>query len=409
MLECLNRRIISLCCIIKRRLPPLTRLKRVSSLLFLLASCVQYTHYTPDPERDIELWLNTFRQQQSFSYHYRVQTKSVYSEARGNCVVGRGEHVKGDWHYADTKLAFEYIGLGDIEYTKQEGTWKETPRGEESDILAQIKRLLQFDKFEYTGLLDGYVYQFKANIPFLAPDRWKELTGLIQISPRNYLPEFVWAGLPDSSVYWEARLFNYNKVKRIESPVRDWNTYLVSVDTMHDTRGLRSAIKRRLDLIDADYRTKKTDEGIMLTLPKEYSSEDVETMLAPGMVNVYGLSDNKQDATKVGYLEDDITRPLFLKTKVLDQNDIKSVSIKFDGVSRPYMLISLREKFRFPAEIAFEVNRRFIGTAALDNPGKVDKIKFYFDMGYYEMSIIAACVAQQLPPLSIKKIATEKN
>ncbi|UCG92504.1 MAG: hypothetical protein JSV97_01980 [candidate division WOR-3 bacterium] len=381
----------------------------MSSLLILLVSCVHYTHYTPDPERDIELWLNTFGQQQSFSYHYRVQTKSVYSEARGNCVIGRGEHVKGDWHYADTKLAFEYVGLGDIEYMKQDGTWKETPRGEESDILAQIKRLLQFDKFEYKGLLDGYVYQFKANIPFLAPDRWKELMGVIQISPRHYLPEFIWAGLPDSSVYWEARLFNYNKVKRIGAPIRNWNTYLVSVDTMHDTHGLRSAIKRRLDLAGADYRTKKTDEGIMLTLPKEYSSEDVETMLAPGLVNVYSLTDNKHDATRVGYLGDDITRPLFLKTKLFDENDIKSVSIKFDGVSRPYMLISLHRKFRFPAEIAFEVNRVFVGTAALDIHDKVDKIKLYLDMSYYEMSIIAACVAQQLPPLTIKKTMTEKN
>jgi len=378
-------------------------------LLFFLCNCVHYIQYVPDPEKDIEKWLKNFERQRSFSYRYKLQTKSVYAEAKGDCVVGRGEYIKGVWHYADSKLTFEYVGLGDVEYAKKNGKWERTTRGEQSDILAQIKRLLKFDKFEYIGSLDGYLYQFKANIPFLAPGQWKELTGFLRISTRNFLPELIWAGLPDSSVYWETKIYNYNKVTCIKPPVRNWNNYFVSVDSTFNRANFLKALKRRLDIIDVDYQSKKSAEGIILTLPQEYSIEDIRAMLAPGMVNVYGLTINKQDATKVGYLKDDIKSPLFLTEKLLDQNDIKSAQVKFDALSRPYILISLNQKFNVPTEIVFEIDSIILGTATLDIPKKIDKIKFYIDMGYYELDILKAALVQPLPVISLKQIAMEIN
>lgn len=378
-------------------------------LLLFLFNCVEYIKYIPDPEKDIGKWLKNFEHQRSFSYHYKLQTKSVYSEAKGDCVVGWGEHIKGVWHYADSKLTFEYVGLGDVEYAKKNRKWEQTSRGEESDILVQIKRLLKFNKFEYMGPLNGYLYQFKANIPFLAPGQWKELTGFLRISARNFLPELVWAGLPDSSVYWEAKIYNYNKVKSIESPVRNWNYYLVSSDSTFDIANLSKTLRRRLDVIDVDYQSKKTADGIVLTLPQEYSIEDIKTMLAPGMVNVYGLTMNKQNATKVAYLKDDINNPLFLTRKLLDQDDIKSAQVRFDALSRPYILISLNKKISVPTEIAFEMDSIVLGTATLDMSKKIDKIKLYIDMGYYELDILKAALVQPLPVINLKLIAMEKN
>lgn len=373
------------------------------SLLFLL-NCVQYTKYIPDPEKDIKKWIDNFDLQRSFSYQYRLQTKTVYTEAQGDCVIGRGEHIHGMWHYSDSKLKFEYIGLGDIEYSKKNGKWQRSSRGEESNILAQIKRLLKFDKFEYIGSEKEFLYRFKANIPFLAPGRWKEMVGFIKISKRYFLPEVIWAGLPDSSVYWEIKLSKYNKKKRIKSPVDDWNNYSLIAAGDYLKR-----VKRRLKLIDIDYRIKKKGEDIIVTMPKQYTVEGIKTMFSSGILNVYGLTQRKDDATKIAYLKDNIKKPLFLTEKLLDQHDIKDAKIKFDEVSRSYIQISLKKKFILPSAIAFELDGTILGIATLDTLRKIDKIRLYTDMQYYDIQIIRASLLQSLPSIDIKSIVEELN
>ncbi|MCK4756325.1 hypothetical protein KAS56_05270 [candidate division WOR-3 bacterium] len=381
------------------------KLSFVFFLLLLLINCVQYTKYIPDPEKDIDKWISNFHQQRSFSYQYKLETKSVYTEAKGVCVICRGEHICGIWSSPDSKLYFEYIGLGDIEYSKTKNRWQELARGDESNIFGQIERLLKFDKFEYIGSEKEFLYRFKVNIPFLVPSRRKEMVGLIKISKRNYLPKMIWAGLPDSSVYWEIELYNYNKKKRIKFPVKDWKSYSIngpgfSVDYIKE-------IKRRLDLIDIDYRIKKRDNDVILTMPKYYNMEDIGIMLSNRILNVYGLVECKEDACKVGYLKGDINMPLFLSDKLLDQNDIKDAKIEFDAVSRPYIQISLKEKFVLPVKIAFEVDGVILGIATLDISKKMDRIKFYTDMQYYEMQILRASLLQSLPAIDCKQIVEE--
>ena len=276
------------------------KLSLVFFLLLLMIKCLQYTKYIPDPEKDIDKWISNFHQQRSFSYQYKLETKSVYAEAKGDCVICRGEHICGIWSSPDSELNFEYIGLGDIEYSKTKNGWQELARGDESNIFGQIERLLKFDKFEYIGSEKEFLYRFKVNIPFLVPNRRKEMVGLIKISKRDYLPKMIWAGLPDSSVYWEIELYNYNKKKRIKFPVKDWRSYSIngpgfSVDYIKE-------IKRRLDLIDIDYRIKKRDNDVILTMPKYYNMEDIRIMLSNRILNVYGLVECKEDACKVSYL-----------------------------------------------------------------------------------------------------------
>ena len=373
--------------------------------LLLLVNCVHYTKYIPNPEKDIEEWINNFHQQRSFSYQYKLATKSVYTQAKGDCVICRGERVYGIWNSLDSKLAFEYIGLGDIEYSKNNNKWQASSRGDEANIFIQIERLLKFDKFEYIGSEKEFLYRFKVNIPFLAPGRWKEMIGLIKISKRNYLPKMIWAGLPDSSVYWEIELYNYNKKKRIEFSVKHWNNYSLTVPGVGSE--CFKAIKRRLDLIDVDYRIKKKGDDVILAMPEYYNIEDIRVMLSNRILNVYGLVEGKEDANKVGYLKGDINMPLFLSDKLLCQDDIKDAKIKFDAVSRPYIQISLKEKFILSRKITFEVDGIILGITTLDISKKIDRITFYTDMQYYKMQILRASLLQSLPAIDCKQIVEE--
>ncbi len=372
-------------------------------LAFLL-NCVKHIKYTPDPERDIEKWIQNFVQQRSFSYRYKLQTQSVYSTAKGDCIIGRGEHVRGIWNYEDSKLKFEYVGVNDIEYSKKNGKWYESPRGEESDVITQLRRILKFDKFEFIGSEKKFLYRFKANIPFLAPGRRKEMIGLIKISRGKFLPELIWTGLPDSSIYWEIELYNFNKKKSIKAPVRVWNKYVLIA-----AGDYLKAVKRRLKLIDINYRIKKSGDDIVLTMPKHHTIEDIKMLLSTGTLHVYGLTESKTHATKVGYLRNDSNMPLFLVDRVLDQNDIKDAKIKFDVVSKPFIEISLKKKYFLPSAVAFEVDGIILDTTILDTSEKIDRIRLYTDMQYYEMQILRASLLQSLPSIALKPIAEERN
>lgn len=379
----------------------------VLSLLFSLG-CVTYTKYIPDPRTDIELWIKNFEQQISLSYDYEMSVGSVRVQAAGDCVIGEGEKLEGEWERDGIAQTFEYVGLGDIEYARKGKEWEKSSRGEQSDVFIQIKRILTFDKFEYTGFDKGFWYRFKANVPFLAPERRKEMVGLIKVSSKNFLPEFIWTGLPDSSVYWTARIFKYNTQKRVRPPVREYHIYDVvlstqSVDYEH------KRLNRRLDLIDVEHRLTRTAQGLQLRLPIQYRVEDVERMLRPGGVVVYSVAQEGQDVSRVGYLRDDMDAPVLLGDTLLTESDISDAVIKYDRRSAAYMAVKLRRRVSMPSMVAFEVDSTLIATVALDTVQKLDRIEVYPDMQYRDMKILRSYMIQPLGFIKISPAGGEPH
>jgi len=373
-------------------------------LVLLITGCVEYVKYIPDPEKDVEKWIVNFSQQRSFSYHYRLKAASVFTEAKGDCIIGQGEHIKGRWFSSDSEMAFEYIGLRDIEYQKSDRKWVKSARGEESDIFSQIQRLFKFDKFYYMGGEEDYVYHFWANIPFLAPGRWKEMVGILKVSKKNYLPSVIWTGLPDSSVYLEVELYNYNKKKTVKSPVECWYDYLLVVSP-----DKKKEIARRLKLIGVKHRLKKKGDALLLSLPEYYTLDDVKSILSTRSLNVYTVVEQKEEAQRIGYLKDDRKNALYLGEKLFSQDDIKGVKIKFDGASKPYFEITLKTKSYFPEKVAFELDGIIQYTATLDINRKINKMRLYTDMSFYEMQNIRASFLQPLPLIGVKPSKEELN
>ncbi|MGB3478318.1 MAG: hypothetical protein WBB67_04070 [bacterium] len=376
--------------------------KNALFLIVLCLSCIHYSKYVPEPEADIEKWVNNFAQQRSFSYHYELQTQAVYTTAQGECIIGRVEHNKGQWRSADIALDFEYCGMGDIQYGKADNEWELSTRGEESDILTQIERVLEFDKFEYIGIEQGYLYNFKANIPFLAPGRWKEITGWLKISQGNYLPEEIWTGLPDSSVYWKIELADFNKKKSIKPPVHEWHSYALGLSIEY-----AEPVKRRIDLLDIDCRLAKTEEEIILVVPKQYNVEDIREILSSRRLTAYRVVKNKGLAQKVAYLNNQKAVPIYLADRLFDRENIKGAKIKFDGASEPYIEISLHEKIMSVQQIAFEIDNILVSTLTLDTEEKIGKINLYTDMPYYEMQILIGGLLEYLPPVEVREVFEE--
>lgn len=373
-----------------------------AGLIFLMwAGCTRYVKYIPDPEKDVDRWITNFELQKSLSYEYEMRVMSVRVQAAGDCLIGKGEKLAGQWRSDGEVRDFEYIGLGDIEYSRQNGVWETASRGEQSDVFTQIERILSFGKFQYKGFEDGFWYGFKANVPFLAPDRRKEMIGIVKISPKNYLPEFIWAGLPDSSSYWTGRMFKYNTDKKIESPKKEYHDYLVVLTESSQYDDYR-AVHTRLEMIDIDYRTEKVDEGMRLSVPSHYKLEDMKFILRKGGLTIYGVVGEGSKAKKTGYVKNDMYAPVYMGDVLLTEHDIRDAEIGFDQRSTPYISLRLRERRKMPRVVAFQVDSVLVATATLDTLKTMDRIKLYPEMQYRDVEILRAQIVQPLGAFELR-------
>lgn len=378
--------------------------KSIRSVVFLavmLFSCVPYLKYTPDPKKDIGMWVKNFERQKSFVYEYRMKTRTTNVTGQGVCVIGWGEHIKGRWQSSANGFDFEYFGINDLEYSRKEGTWVESARGEESNVFVQIQRMLNFDKFELLDKEPDYHYRFKANVPFLAPDKWKEMIGTMRVSPKNFLPEFVWAGLPDSSVFWQVRIRDYNRTGYIEEPDAKWHDFRIAADPAADIDQLAASMRKRLSLVGVPFRLKIVDRTLVLAMPSGFKTSDIGDLCAPGHTAIRWLTSDRTKAVKIGYLMDDLKQPLLLTGEVIEAREIKDCRLQIDRISRPFLQLALKKKLDRPGDLCLEVDSLIIAQITIDKGQSLNTIRIDINMGYYQMNIIRAAIIQPLPPLSI--------
>lgn len=368
--------------------------------LLTACGCVHYAKYVPDPERDVGQWVQNFRQQRSFECEYRVRTRTTDVQGRSSSLPGWAERVRGIWKSGSTDNRFEHVGINDLEFTRIEGRWQEAARGEESNLFAQIDRLLSFGKFEYLSGSLPYQYRFKPNVPFIAPERWREITGWLTVSPDNYLPQAVWAGLPDSSVFWRCDLSRYNKLKKIKSPITRWLEYAVAAADSSDVRQLSGPVRKRLKLIGAPHRVRTEGKDLVVSLPVYYRESDLLEMLAPGRAVFYRTTADKHESIRTVFLKSDPKDPIHLSAEVFRNASITGCRIRFDPSSRPYLDVSVKKGMLGPPPLVFEIDSVFQGRLSLDKTENPDKIMIDISMSYFQMNMVRAYLLQPLPLLT---------
>lgn len=362
-------------------------------LVLVGAHCAHYVKYTPDPEKDVREWVANLSRQRSFRYEYETRMMQVRVQGAGTCVVGQGERVRVRWDGPSGAQELEYVGLGDSEYSRSNGQWRRESRGEQSDVLTQVRRILATDKYEYRGFDGAYQYDFKANVPFLAPERRKEMVGVLLVAADDFLPAYVWAGLPDSSVYWTARIFRHNSDETIAPPVRDRRTYIITPKTDRDGGG---SLERRLDLAGVDYRLRRSGQDRLLSVPEYYTRADIEELVRPGGLTVYAVAAEAASAWSTRYLMGDANRPVLVSDVLLTDRDVASAALRFDRRTTPYLALKLRQKRALPGTIALEVDSVLVATVTIDTTAKLNRIDIYPDMSYHELEILRARIMEPL-------------
>lgn len=376
---------------------------KIAFIVFLLFACGPKFIYNPVPEKDIKEWVCNFKRQKSFSYTYELKTKAVKVSASGDCFYGWAEYVKGTMDYGNTIINFEHIGINDREWTKKDNKWEEAVRGEESNILAQIERVLEFEKFEFLNNNNNteYVYRFNATMPFLSPDRWREMVAWIKISRKNYLPAFIWVGLPDSSVYWQVSLTNYNKDIKIEPPYLEINHYEIKIDSGIDQAEVIKKIRRRLKSLKLKWQVKKEHEKIILRAPRIYNVDDIKELLVPGKTVFYGVTHKQNETVKISHLQKNPNHIIYLSDWQCSQELVRDAVIKFDYLLRPFANIKLKNKIELPNQIAVEVDGNMMLLISLDSKKKMDNIVAYSDMKFLDFWKFCAYINEPLYNMDI--------
>ncbi|MGQ9817992.1 MAG: hypothetical protein ACUVQ3_08620 [bacterium] len=374
---------------------------RVFFLVFIVIACGPKAIYNPAPEKDIKEWINNFGRQKSFSYCYEMRTKTVKVIARGDCIYGWAEHTKGKMDYGDTMIPFEYIGINDREWTKKGSKWEESVRGEESNILAQVERVLGFNKFELLNDDVDYLYQFNATLPFLVPQHWRDMLAYIRVSKKDYLPSYIWVGLPDSSAYWQISFSNYNKDIKIEPPYIGIKAYEIQFDSSINYTKAIKMIKRRLKLLNLKYKLEKKGKRLILSVPGVYSTDDIKEMLVPGITMFYGVTQKQANAVKTVNLQKNPNQSIYLSGWQCNQDMVKDVKIKFDRLLKPLAEIKLKKKIELPEQMAIEVDSNIVLTLSLDRLKKMDSIVLYSDMRFVDFRKFCAYIGQSLFTMDI--------
>ncbi|MBE0434065.1 hypothetical protein IBX73_11460 [candidate division WOR-3 bacterium] len=219
------------------------------------------------------------------------------------------------------------------------------------------------------------------------------MIGVLRISTDDFLPSYIWAGLPDSSVYWTARIFDYNSAKEITPPVRERNKFLVIAGPAADDY---RPLGRRLKLVGVDHRMRMIGTGRLLSIPVHYTLEDIAEMVRPGGLTAYAVSSDAENARSTRYLMDDPKRPVLLSEVLFTERDVADANIRFDRRSTPYLSLKLRQRHALPHTIALEVDSMLVATVTIDTLAKLSRIDAYPDMSYHEMEILRAYIKQPL-------------
>jgi hypothetical protein len=370
---------------VKFKRSPFNRLPVLSYLLKVAALVVIATFFhsaaglkeTGDP---VKIGLDRLKNQRSFQFEWQVQRFGVKGDFKGNFRHPDQIGMKGKWKFGEKEEKGEWFASGDeqFEWDRKNKDWKILPRGEETDPLRQMLRILSTSEFEFLrrGRFKGKkipVYGFKPNAPFLDPSGEKSLHGEIWLEPKTLLPvrvEVTEGGKRSrNDIGWELVLTHFNKPIKIKIPTFRYQVVLKGVrrgvkkvieERMEGTDFKKVAVSVEKDIMKLGFRTSRNPEKVMESLITQgrlqihlaqFPKEPVSDLIGEAGVDpsgIYPLSGVYQERygkkARLIFEGDDVARPLILQKLLLTEEDVREARVAFDELSRPVLQLRLTQQ-----------------------------------------------------------------
>ncbi len=214
-------------------------------LTILFFSCFRTVELEISPDDIPPLVYEELFKNRSFKYEYVYGVKgdiTVKASYKGRYRYPDSEVRKGYLKMGLNKLEMNVICIDGYEYEKRDGRWKVMRRDEVINILLDIKRLfnpkrMKFIKYEK----NMYVYESRLDVSYIIPGTYKKLKGFIYID-KNFNLRRIYLNDTTSGVFIDLRLYSWDRVKKIKSPIKD----VVSVELDRKPTGMdrKHIIKR---------------------------------------------------------------------------------------------------------------------------------------------------------------------
>ncbi len=364
----------------------------------------------------------TFQQlknQKSFQFHLNFKTDTpalIEAEFKGRVILPDQEERIGLWNRLGEKVAVDLKGIGDFQYEKKEGKWEIHPRGEESNILIQIERILVFSEFELKSKDSRQmVFNFKPNLIFLDPTQSKRMNGLLTINNSNLLPINITVSDSARTAFWEIRFSNFNRQNKISLPFTPKVMIQLIADSKIDNRTKTLLLDRFQQLgFQARVKVCRSNLGPLLEvqLEKDISETQLNLVTSQGKVEVYSGDWLEPkiipDTQQVKYFQ---FKPVRLYELILTNQAIESASANLDQGPEPVLELYLKAKIKSVEKgrlLFLLLDDAIIGYTQVFDNQTIDKLQFKAIGDVTKTQTIAVIINSGMMKLPLKFLSKKE-
>lgn len=301
-----------------------------------------------------------------FRLYFKTDTPALLeAEFEGSVILPNQEERTGIWNRLDEKTSIHIKGIGDFQYEKTDGKWEIHPRGEESNILIQIERILLHSQFELKAKdSKQMVFTFKPNLIFLDPTQSKPMNGLLFINGSTLLPEKIQVSDSARTAFWEIRFFAYNRKNKISYPFTPKVRIQLTAELKIDNKIKAILIDRFQRLgFQAKAKTYSSNLGPILEiqLEKDIPETQLNLIISQGQVKIYSgdwlESKTVRPDTGLSYYQ---FKPVQFHELILTHQDIERAEVNLNQGPEPLLELQLKPKSNSKIQESFEKDGKLL-------------------------------------------------
>lgn len=380
----------------------------LSGLIHLLL-CARYIRpEISPPEIPLYAW-ETLKKSKSFSFRYLLSKNSIKLNINQEGIFNTPDltEVKGRWKQGEDEWKFHYIGAGNYQYEKKDKRWDVHHRGEETEIIKQIERIimrsLRSKKFKLLDTNSVFIFSFEPNLAFLDPTFTKKFVGNLYVDKRKYTLKKIEAYSEDKDINFAFIIEDLNKAKKIKVP------FVKLIRVVYKFEGnpkeVKEILRRRLE--EAEMKAKIFTKGDYIVLEGDISlSEEKARFLShKGDTKFVTLEPEGEDVS----LKGEPTETYRIKETFLERKAIQKVELFIDELSRPEIRIFFNNEEKIPKNV------KYIGVmidSLLYDVTLIDKFKAPFRIKniktYEEAMLLKSIIAHPFPAKGLEFVRIEK-
>jgi len=355
------------------------------------------------------------RNQKSFRFHLRFKTDTpalIEAEFKGNVVLPNQEERTGVWSRLGEKVTTHIKGIGDFQYERKDGKWERHPRGEESNILMQIERILLFSESELKSRKSReLVFGLKPNLVFLDPTQSKSMSGLLVINHSSRLPLKIQVFDSARTAFWEIRFYDYNRVRKLTSPfIPKIRIQLVAESKI--AAKVKTQLIDRFQQIGRRIKIKALGNKIELQLEQAITETQLNLLISQGRVEIYtgDWLEPKNSVSDTGQIKYFQFRPVRLNQLILNNQAVERAEANSSQGPEPILELYLKAQSRVKLEgqnkLLFLIfDDEIIGYAQVQQNELIDRLQFKEVGDILKVTTIAAIINSGMIKQALKLLS----